>query len=99
MTTNSTYIVRAKDYHVFEIDESGTKIRSRIGRNSYEIFAIASNAEFALDDFLKNGHFIIEKKEVKHYKKLNSLWNIIMKKYKKRGLDYLSDGEREFIGF
>ena len=106
MMTNITYIVRANDYHVFEIDMSGTKIRSCISKEPYKVFALSADSDIVLNDLLKNGHFIIDKKYIKHYKKLNFIYEKIIEKMNEtdehgnpKGIDNLSDGEREFMGF
>jgi hypothetical protein len=99
MINDPEYLVRARDYHIFKFNESEKKYRSYFDNGELD-------NNFLTEDLIKiYGFFAIEKEDISKYEELNKLYNKIIEKYNEsdgnggiKGMDYLSDGEREFIG-
>jgi hypothetical protein len=100
----SEFLVRPDDYHIFEIDPTNGCYRSYFSRNTKN--RPHAYKHFTFESLTEEYHWIpITKEEIPKYEALNKRWNEIWAKYYEsdghdnpKGRDYLTDGEREFIG-
>ena len=101
---NLKYLVRPRDYHIFEIDNSNGCYRSYEKKRVKNRFKAYEH--FTFENLTKNYNFFpITKEDIPKYIELNHTYHTIMSKYLEndghggiKGADHLSDGEREFIG-
>ena len=107
-TKNPTYLVRKRDYHIWELDPHNSCYRSYSTRDVTYPDGTRPHAQshFTFENLTQNYEFFpITKDEIEKYEKLGKKYHEIWKKYHAndghggiKGSDYLTDAEREFIG-
>jgi len=104
MSKKSKYLVRPKDYTIFEVDYTNGCYRclsDKYKRNRFHAYK-----HFTFKNLTENyGFFPITEDEIPKYDHLNDVYHSIMKKYCEpdghggsKGTDNLTAGEIEFLG-
>jgi len=108
-TKKSRYLVRPKDYHIWELDPHNNCYRSYSCRNVTYPDGTRPNAQnhFTFENLTQNYDFFpILKTQIPKYEELGHLYHKLMDKFHEndghggiKGIDNLTFGEREFLGF